>query len=128
MKKFRSEEGQVLVVTALCMVAFLGFLALATDIGALYNSKRQLQTAADAAATAAAVRYLSLYNTDNSNAAAAQASAITAGQAAATANVPGSTPTVSVNTNPVSPTVHQHCVAPNCYFEAIVSAPNPTVF
>jgi Flp pilus assembly protein TadG len=128
MNKFRNEDGQVLVITALCMVAFLGFLALATDIGALYNSKRQLQTAADAAATAAAVRYLSLYNADNSNAAAAQASAITAGQAAATANVPGSTPTVNVNTNAASPPSHQHCVATNCYFEAIVSAPNPTVF
>ena len=128
MNKFRNEDGQVLVITALCMVAFLGFLALATDIGALYNSKRQLQTAADAAATAAAVRYLALYNTNNGAQTAAQNSAITAGQAAATANVPGSTPTVNVNTNAASPPSHQHCVATTCYFEAIVSAPNPTVF
>jgi hypothetical protein len=128
MNKFRNEDGQVLVITALCMVAFLGFLALATDIGVMFNSRRQLQTAADAAATAAAVRYLSLYNTNNGAQTAAQNAAITAGQAAATANVPGSTAVISVNTNAASPAAHRGCVATTCYFEAIVSAPSPTVF
>ncbi len=55
MKDSRSESGQVLVLTALCMTAFLGFMALAIDAGLLFRAKRNLQIAADAAATAGAL-------------------------------------------------------------------------
>jgi Flp pilus assembly protein TadG len=118
------ESGQVLVITAFCMIGLVGFLALAVDVGVLFHTRWQLQTAADAAATAAAVEYLhNGYDTS---------SARTAGTSAATDNnvSDGNTMTVavSVNTNPVSPTNHQGCVATNCYFEAIVSKPNPTIF
>jgi hypothetical protein len=128
MRLFRDENGQTLVLTAVCMVAFMGFLALAVDVGTLFNTKRQLQAAADAAATAAALQYLDLYNTDNANQAGAKTSAITAGTAAATANANGSTAAVTVNVNPGSPVSHTGCVGTTCYFEAIVSEQDPTIF
>jgi hypothetical protein len=53
--KFRSQKGQVLVLTAFSMTALLGFMALALDIGLLFRAKRNLQIAADAAATAGAL-------------------------------------------------------------------------
>jgi uncharacterized membrane protein len=71
------ERGQALVLTAFSVVALVGFVALATDVGVLFRAKRNMQIAADAAATAAALDYL--YNGSVS-------SAKTAGQAAATAN------------------------------------------
>ena len=55
MKRLLKEEGQVLVFTVLCMTVLLGFVALATDAGLLFRAKRNLQTAADAAAFAGAV-------------------------------------------------------------------------
>lgn len=56
--RFRQDEnGQMLVLTALSIVALLGFLALAVDMGLLFRSKRQVQTAADAGAIAAALEY-----------------------------------------------------------------------
>ena len=58
MKILRQEEGQTLVLTALCMTAMLGFLALAIDVGVLFHSKRSMQTAADAAAVSAAQDYM----------------------------------------------------------------------
>lgn len=44
----------VLVLVAVCMVAFLGMAALAIDIGSFYHAQRQAQAAADAGALAAA--------------------------------------------------------------------------
>jgi hypothetical protein len=58
MKRLRSEEGQTLVLTALCMTAMLGFMALSVDVGVLFRAKRCLQTAADSAAIAAAQDYM----------------------------------------------------------------------
>ena len=55
MKIFRREEGQTLVLTALCMTAMLGFTAMALDVGLLFRAQRNLQVAADAAATAGAL-------------------------------------------------------------------------
>lgn len=54
MKKWKSDSGQVLIVTALSMTVLLGFVGFATDVGVLLHSRRSLQTAADAAALAAA--------------------------------------------------------------------------
>lgn len=126
MKVFRDDNGQMLVITALCMTALLGFLALSVDVGLLFNTRRKLQTAADAAATAAAVEYIDLY--DGSNQSAAETSAIAAGTAAGQSNESGSAVAVAVNVNPASPSAHTGCVATNCYFEAIASQQNPTIF
>jgi uncharacterized membrane protein len=50
----RNQRGQVLVLATLAMVVFMGFAALAVDIGFYYTARRQMQTAADAAAISAA--------------------------------------------------------------------------
>ena len=50
----RREEGSVAVIAALAMVVFLGFTALAVDMGAMYYAKTNLQNIADAAALAGA--------------------------------------------------------------------------
>jgi hypothetical protein len=118
------ESGQVLIITAFCMIGLVGFLALAVDVGVLYHARWQLQNTADTAATAAAVEYLhNGYVTS---------SAITAGTNAATANnvSDGNTlsATVSVNTNAGSPASHKVCSGSTCFFEAIVTKPNPTIF
>lgn len=50
------NKGQVLVLVALSLVVFIGFAALAIDVGYFYHTKNQLQGAADAAALAGAAR------------------------------------------------------------------------
>ena len=57
MKIFRNEDGQTLVLTALCMTAMLGFMALAIDVGLLFRARRNMQITADAVAVAAALDY-----------------------------------------------------------------------
>jgi uncharacterized membrane protein len=54
MEKNRSERGQALILLAVSLVVLLGFTALAIDGSLLYSDRRQLQTAADAAALAGA--------------------------------------------------------------------------
>jgi Flp pilus assembly protein TadG len=55
MNRFRrQEDGAVAVIAALCMVALVGFVALAMDVGVLFVKQTQLQKAADAAALAGA--------------------------------------------------------------------------
>jgi Flp pilus assembly protein TadG len=48
------ERGSVLVMTAICMVAFMLMLGLAIDISRIYMVRAELQNAADAAALTAA--------------------------------------------------------------------------
>ncbi|MHB1341435.1 MAG: pilus assembly protein TadG-related protein [Coriobacteriia bacterium] len=50
--RFRDEGGAVAVVVALVMVILIGLTAFAVDAGYLYSIRRQLQSAADAAALA----------------------------------------------------------------------------
>lgn len=50
----KNKRGVVAVVVALSLVAFMGFVALAFDIGYLMVNRNQLQNAADAAALAGA--------------------------------------------------------------------------
>ena len=113
----RGESGQVLVLTALSMAALLGFVALATDVGLLFNAKRKLQIVADAAATAAAINYYYSQSTTS-----AQSAGQTAAAANGASNGSGGT-SVVINAPPTS---GYHTTAG--YFEAIVSQPNPTFF
>lgn len=46
----KSEGGQTLVISALCLSLLLGFVAFAVDVGLLWRDKRTMQTAADAGA------------------------------------------------------------------------------
>ena len=73
----KDESGQVLVLTAASLVALMGFMGLAIDVGMLLRTQRQMQIAADAAAVAGALDYK--YNGSGS-------SAVTQGCNAATAN------------------------------------------
>jgi Flp pilus assembly protein TadG len=55
LRELMDESGQVIIVTALCMVVLIGFVGLAVDVGYIQYEKRRLQSAADAAALAAAL-------------------------------------------------------------------------
>ncbi len=88
-----SESGQALVLVALSMAVLMGFMALAIDVGLLFRSRRNLQIAADSAATAAALNYL--YYGDVTRAKAA-------GAAAAGANGVTISATNDIHTPPLS--------------------------
>jgi Flp pilus assembly protein TadG len=55
MKKIITDEkGNILAITAIAMLVFIGFLSLGVDVGTMMIARNQLQTAADAAALAGA--------------------------------------------------------------------------
>jgi hypothetical protein len=118
MRIVRDEVGQTLVLTALCLGVMLGFVALATDIGLMFYSRRNMQIAADSAAAAGALDYL--YNGSITSAKAAAQSASTANNFHNTTN--GTV--VTVNVPPAS--------GPNNgssgFVEVIVSQPIKTGF
>jgi Flp pilus assembly protein TadG len=126
MKILRNEDGQMLVFTALSMTILIGFLAIAIDVGLLFRTKRNLQTAADAAATAAALDYYFNLSVQGANAVThAQAE----GQTASTAN--GFTDgqngaTVTISCAPTyGPEASASC---NGFFEAIVTQTKGNIF
>lgn len=55
MRLHRDERGQAILLVALSLPLMLGFVGIATDVGALFKDKRNIQTAADAAAIAGAL-------------------------------------------------------------------------
>lgn len=65
----RNESGQVLLLTAIGMLALMGCLGIATEVGLIYHIRQTTQIAADAGATAAALDYL--YNNSVAHAQAA---------------------------------------------------------
>ena len=54
----KKQEGFVLVVVAIVLVALIGFLALAIDVGVLYSARTSAQEVADAAAMAGAFTFI----------------------------------------------------------------------
>lgn len=54
----RNEKGGVLILVALSVVVLMGMAALAIDGGSLYQTKRQMVNAADAAALAGAQEFM----------------------------------------------------------------------
>lgn len=74
----RSQRAQAIVLVALMLAVLIGFLGLAIDSGRLYVERRQLQTAADSAALAAADAFWSAHSAQQSDA-AADAAAYAAG-------------------------------------------------
>lgn len=118
MRLRNDENGQMLVVSALLLLVLFGFLALSCDIGILFRTRRNLQIAADAAATAGALDFY--YNGSASSAesaaqAGASANGVTNGQNGAV---------VAVNSPPAD--------GPNSGVlgdvEVIIRKPNPTIF
>jgi Flp pilus assembly protein TadG len=117
MRLGRDERGQVLVVTALCISALIAFVGLATDVGLLFRARRNVQIAADAAATAGALDYM--YNVSTT-------SAKSAAQTASTANgITNGTGGAVVTVN-MPPLGGYHKTTG--YVEVVISQPNPTFF
>ncbi len=56
MKFFRTEDGSVLVLSSILLLAVIAALGLAIDVGNIRFTQRRLQSAADAAALAAALQ------------------------------------------------------------------------
>ena len=116
--RLRDDRGIALVMTALAMSALLGFMALAFDIGMLFQAKRKLQIAADAAAIAGTLEYL--YTGSLS-------SATTYADAASSQNgfTNGSGGVVVTGNDPPADGPNSGNKA---FFEVIVSQPTPTFF
>lgn len=117
MKILRDEEGQMVVLMAITITLLLGFVAMAVDVGILFRAKRNMQIAADAAATAGALDlFFSQSSTD----------AVLAGRRAAAANgvTNGLNGGVVTINNPTTDGYHTG----GAYVEALVSEPNPTFF
>jgi hypothetical protein len=53
-RKFKQEDGQVMIIFAFAMVVLLGFAALVIDLGMVQVAKKKMQNAAEAAALAGA--------------------------------------------------------------------------
>jgi Flp pilus assembly protein TadG len=126
MKIFRNDEGQMLVFTALSMTILFGFLAISVEVGLFFRQKRYLQTAADAAATAAALDYYYNYASQGAN---AISHAQTEGKTAATANgftdgVNGTSITISCSPQ-YGP---EHSTSCNGFFEAIITKTSASPF
>jgi hypothetical protein len=110
MKSFLKEQsGSVTILSTLSLGVLMGAMALAIDVGNIHNRERQLQTAADAAAIAAALEIGNCGNTacSNMNTAASKAlieDALSSGTVTATDNectIPNSTAlTLIINVGP----------------------------
>jgi hypothetical protein len=120
MKILRDESGQVLVLSVFCLPILLAFLALAVEVGLLFDAKRQLQTAADAAAIAGAAEI----NFGDF---------VSAAKTAATQNgFTNGTNGVTVQVNPSGTTVPSPAsgafAGQSGYLEVIISQVEPTYF
>ncbi len=114
----KSESGQVMVLTVLCTTVLIGFMALAIDVGLLFRAKRNVQIAADAAATAAALDYHYNHSVSSAQAAGRAAAAVNGISNGTNGNV------VQVN----MPPLNGPNTAYSSFAEAIVKEPNRTFF
>lgn len=115
MRIHRDERGQTIILVALSLPLLLGFVAIATDVGALFKDKRTMQTAADAAAIAAALNRNYDYQT--------------AGKDASIANGyhdGNNGVTVTINNGPTW--AHSNYKGVSGYYEAVVTKVEPTIF
>ena len=117
--RWKNECGQTLVLTALCMSLFLGFMGLALDAGLLFRARRQMQIAADASAIAAATSYK--YT-------GVVATARTAGANAGVVDGVPDTSHVTINCPPAAGPNTGGGGSCNGYFEAVVNQPSPSFF
>ena len=111
----RGSSGQILVLAAISMTVLTAFVGLAVDLGQSWSARRQMQTAADAAAIAGA----QALRMSDSPSAAADAVSASDGFTDGTNSV-----TVTVN-NPPANGVYAGNAS---YVEVIVSQPQPTYF
>ena len=118
MRLRNDENGQMLVVSAFLILVLFGFLALSCDIGILFRTRRNLQIAADAAATAGALDFYyngSVISAESAAQAGASANGVTNGQDGTA---------ITVNSPPAD--------GPNSGVlgdvEVVIRKPNPTIF
>ena len=111
----QDQSGQVFIVAALLTVVLLAGMALAVDVGLLFRARRNIQIAADVAATAGAQNL----NFGLSASTAAQAATAMNG---VTNGIGGAVVTVYSPPNDGPNTGCTTCV------EVVVSEPNPTFF
>ena len=114
MNRLAEENGQALVLTALCMTCLLGFMALAADVGIMLRERRLLQIAADSAAIAGAAE-LNFGDASSAAQAAAVQNGFTNGSGGAT---------ITVNTPPA---FGPHASVTG-YVEVIASKSQSTIF
>lgn len=128
MRILRDENGQTLVLTALCGSALIGFMALALDMGVMYHTKRDLQSAVDAAALAGAQDYLWNRSTSTAKTAACNAASTNGFTGTCTTgNCNGSTSnTICINTPPLNGP--ETGTTAGVFIEAIAAQPTPAIF
>lgn len=114
MNRLKEERGQALIIVVLSLTCILGFVALATDVGILLQTKRRMQTAADSAAIAGAAE-LRYGNVSTAALAGAADNGVVNGSNGAT---------VSVND---PPQLGPHA-GDAAYVEVIATQNNPTFF
>lgn len=112
--KLKQENGQATIITLLSLTVLLGFVGFASDVGLMLRAKRNLQTAADAAAVAGAAELNYGDMTAAADAAAAQNGVIIGTNGGS----------VTVNTPPA----YGAYAGQSSYVEAIVSQNQPTFF
>src|SRR5437763_6035363 len=114
----RHNGGQTLVLAALMLTIFIGFVGLASDTGYFFDYRRRMTAAADHAAVAAALEV-------NRNATSTQVVAVAQAAAAANGFTHGTNNiTVTVNRPPTS----GYNVNNNKYVEVLINRPTPTFF
>ena len=118
MRLHRDERGQTIILVALSLPLMLGFVGIATDVGALFQARRDIQTAADAAAIAGALNY-------NRGYAAWQSAAYTAASNNGFTNGSNGV-TVTVPQTPQWPYSNYKGKTP--YVEVTITAPESTIF
>src|SRR5581483_628550 len=118
MRLHHDERGQTILLIALSLPLMLGFIGMATDVGALFKDKRTIQSAADAAAIAGALNYNRGYTAWK-----------TAGQNAAKANgFDYSSNGVTVNMPQMPTWQYSNYKGEAGYVEATVSKTESTIF
>jgi len=134
MKLFRNEEGQTLVLTAVCASGLLGFMALALDVGVLFHTRRTIQTAADAAALAGSQDYLFNQSVTSARAAACAAavanltSSTSLGTCSCTSGNTCSTGIGAVITVNIPPLSGPNTTTTGTFVEAVVAQSTSTIF
>ena len=134
----RDDSGQVVVVTALCMIVLLAFLGLAIDVGHLRLVRRQMQTLADAAAMAGGleIRVCAATSTSPASSCTAMQDAVRNaivenGKTAAfltNCASPGTSLTVTLNNGPCALGTKDPNNKDNHFVEAVVSQQVRTYF
>lgn len=116
MRLHHDERGQTIILVALSLPLMLGFVGIATDVGALFKDKRTIQTAADAAAIAGALN-IATSNWKNAATARATSYGFTDGSNGAT---------VTVHNGPTWAASNYKNAAN--YIEVTITQSEPTIF